>query len=78
MPEKKGRQRCFMPDKFKVLKIQLRPVLNSEKYLFFNLDPILFLMTPMLQTSDLERSDRYCHYKSDNYIIIPKMRRYEK
>ena len=26
----------------------------------------------MLQTSDLERSDRNCHLKSDNYILIPK------
>ena len=25
---------------------------------------------PMLQTSDLEKSDRNCHFKSDNYILI--------
>ena len=34
---------------------------------------ILFLTPPMLQTSDFERSERYCHYKSDNYITIPRM-----
>ena len=34
---------------------------------------ILFLTPPMLQTSDFERSDRYCHDKSDNYILIPRM-----
>ena len=27
----------------------------------------------MLQTSDLEQSDRNCHFKSNNYIIIPRM-----
>ena len=34
---------------------------------------ILFLMPPMSQTSDLERSGRNCHFKSDNYILIPRM-----
>ena len=34
---------------------------------------ILFLTPLMLQTSDLERSDRNCHFKSDNYILILKM-----
>ena len=24
------------------------------------------ILTLLLQTSDLERSDQYCHYKSDN------------
>ena len=33
----------------------------------------LFLTPPMLQTSDFERSDRYCNYKSDNYIKVPRM-----
>ena len=28
---------------------------------------------PMLQTSDWERSDGNCHFKSDNYILIPRM-----
>ena len=31
---------------------------------------ILFLTPPKLQTSDLERSEQNCHFKSDNYIII--------
>ena len=30
---------------------------------------ILFLTPPILQTSDLERSDRNFHFKSDNYIF---------
>ena len=34
---------------------------------------ILFLTPPMLQNSDLERSDQNCHFKSDNYILIPRM-----
>ena len=32
----------------------------------------------MLQTSDFARSNQYCHYKSDNYIIIPRMHRSEE
>ena len=34
---------------------------------------ILFLTPPMLQTSELERSDQNCHFKSDNYNLIPRM-----
>ena len=34
---------------------------------------ILFLKPTMLQTLDLERSDRNCHFKSDNYILILRM-----
>ena len=34
---------------------------------------ILFLTPPMLQTSDLERSDQNCHFKSYNYIIKRRM-----
>ena len=34
---------------------------------------ILFLMPRKLQTSDLERSDQNWHFKSDNYIKIPRM-----
>ena len=56
------------------------------KKLIFKLDPInilgqtlglnvsiLFLMPPILQTSDLERSDQNCHFKYDNYILITRM-----
>ena len=39
---------------------------------------ILFFTPPKLQTSDFGRSDRYCHYKSDIYIIIPRMCRSEE
>ena len=38
---------------------------------------ILFLTPLRLQTSDFERSDQYCHYKTDNYIIIPRMPMHE-
>ena len=34
---------------------------------------ILFLTPPMLQTSDLERYDQNCHFKSDNYFLIRRM-----
>ena len=33
---------------------------------------ILFLMPPMLQTSDSDRSNQNYHFKSDNYILIPR------
>ena len=36
--------------------------------------PILFLTPPMLQTWDLERPDQNYHFKSNNYIFIPRMR----
>ena len=32
----------------------------------------LFLTPPMSQTSDLERYYRNCHFRSDNYILIPR------
>ena len=40
-----------------------------------NLSPTsvdLIFTPPMLQTSDIGRSDRYCNCKSDIYIIIPR------
>ena len=42
----------------------------------FNIDPGNVLdsnnMPPMSQTSDLERYYQNCHFKSDNYILIPR------
>ena len=34
---------------------------------------ILFFTPTMLQTSDFGRSDRYCHFKCNIHIIIPRL-----
>ena len=53
------------------------PIKKFDKVIFIQnsgLHVLIFFLTPpMLQTSDLERSDQNCYLKSNNYIIIPRM-----
>ena len=51
---------------FNILYYELDKYYN-DTWIFMSVD--LFLMPPMLQTSDLDRYDRNCHFKSDNYVI---------
>ena len=38
-----------------------------------SIDILQYFMTPILESSAFYISDQYCHYRSDNYIILPIM-----
>ena len=65
IPNKKGRQKCYMPNKCHHGWISVELIFQT------------YCTPPMLQISDFGRSDQQCHHIPNNCILIPRKYRPE-